>query len=118
MIFHVRWTLKQGLTKYGGDIDILGYEKGYSIADKRNALDNLLKPVADTIDNLSKYDESLDITALTTSEKTVLKDCLCSGMKAVSLEVLDIKAIKTKKEYAKKKLIERSGEQIGEMRNI
>ena len=70
--------LKQGLTKAGGDIDILGYEKGDSIVDKRTALDNLLKPVADTIDNLSKLDESLDIRNFTTPEKTKLKEYLFS----------------------------------------
>lgn len=87
--------LKQGLTKDGGDIDILGFEKGDSIADKRKTLDDLLKPVVDTIDNLSKFEESLDIRTLTTPEKTKLKECLFSGMKAASSEVLEIKAMRT-----------------------
>lgn len=102
--------LKQGLTNTGGEVDILGFEKDESISQKQDALKRLLSPVTEMTDTLSEVDETLDIMNLPEQTKDQLSTVLLSSFREISKEVLEMKDYKKKKEYAKQKLIERSGE--------
>ena len=102
--------LKQGLTRTGGEVDILGFEKDVSIQEKQAVLYRTLSPVTDLTNDLMKHDETLDILNLPGDTKERLKSVLLSSLKEISTKVLEMKECRKKKEYTKQKLIERSGE--------
>lgn len=90
--------LKQSLTKESGDVDLLGFEKGLSLHEKKNKLDMKLLEVEEVLVNLE-----------TTDQKHVIKT-LIKGLKVISEDSVELSNLKAKKEYGKSKLIERSGD--------
>ena len=47
--------LKQGLTRTGGEVDILGFEKDVLIQEKQAVIHRALSPVTGLTDNLMKH---------------------------------------------------------------
>ena len=102
--------LKRGLTKSSGDVDLLGFEPGLSLSERKKQATDVKKPIQDLIKNLSDKDESQNMgTDLTETEREELAEILTTHMKIVSLNILNAREFRKKKEYAKEKLIERSG---------
>ena len=106
--------LKQGLTKADGDIDLLGFEKESSLKDKRVILEKLLEPLNDIIDSLTES-ENRDLCSLTDEQKAGFREIYNETLKTVSEHILNARDLRKKKEYAKGKLIERSG--VGNWKN-
>ncbi|WAR26930.1 hypothetical protein MAR_012634, partial [Mya arenaria] len=70
----------------------------------------LLQPITTITDSLSDLDETADVNSVSHDLKENLNTVLTDALKDVSMHILDMQEIRKKKEYAKEKLIKRSGE--------
>lgn len=102
---------KQGLTKEYGDVDLLGFEVGSSLKDRKEILAKLISQIPD----LKSFLISLDLTATIDTEtvsketKGIIVNILLKLLNSISTAATIIRSIKSKKEYALTKFIERGG---------
>ena len=100
--------LKQGLTKDSGDVDLLGFENGKSLKERKMEVEIIRQKIQQL--DVSHFDRTLDLHELPSDASTKLKDCLLDILSTISLDALKVREIKTKKEHSLSKLIERGGE--------
>lgn len=102
--------LKRGLTKTSGDVDLLGFEPNKTLLERHLELEERIKPIEHMLQVFREKDELQNIgTDLDEFEKSGIYDILIEQMKTVSQNILDARELRKKKEYAKSRLIERSG---------
>ncbi|CAC5359137.1 uidA [Mytilus coruscus] len=101
--------IKQGLTTDSGDVNLLGFEDGLTLQQRKDDLCQLVSALETNIDILKRFGDEA-------SMKCIPVDIMGDVIKElrVFLEVLSttadiIRKIKVKKEYAKSKFIDRGG---------
>lgn len=99
--------LKPGLTKSGGDVDLMGFDNGPTLLEKKIELELLKQPIILYQSDI-KRDDSRDIRSMSDEEKVQLKEKLTKSHQQISEHILDAMEMKRKKEYAKDKMIKRS----------
>ncbi|CAG2256263.1 unnamed protein product [Mytilus edulis] len=100
--------LKQGLSKGSGDVDLMGFEEGESLKEKREHLLKRETSINEIMTSIGLYEGN--IQNLPELLKAELKEVLLHALKELSINIFQLKEIKTKKEYCKAKLIERGGD--------
>lgn len=101
--------IKQGLTAKSGDIDILGFEEGLSLTDRKNELAELLNKLQALSILLSDLNELDNVEEMHETTKNEVLQMLRDLHSTVSKLAQDIRELRTKKEFAKSKFIERGG---------
>ena len=103
--------IKQGLTENSGDVDILGHEDGMSLEQRQEELKKKISVIEKSVQDLECLESCADIKALSPEASENSVKSLQFALKDLSYSVIAIQDIKEKKEYSKKKLIERGGEE-------
>lgn len=103
--------IKQGLTENSGDVNILGHEDSMSLRQRQEELKSKICVIEKTVKDLEQLESCVDIKTLNQETHTNSVQSLQFALKDLSCSVIDILDIKEKKEYSKKKLIERGGEE-------
>ncbi|KAH3864842.1 hypothetical protein DPMN_027871 [Dreissena polymorpha] len=88
--------LKQGLTQTSGDIDLFGFEPKESLLKKHHALEEMLKPIQQLQDIFSTID-SEHLSSIESDIQKLFLDKINCSLKQISLDILDVKDIRTKK---------------------
>ena len=99
--------IKQGLTENSGDVNILGHEDSMSLRQRQEELKSKICVIEKTVKDLEQLESCVDIKTLNQETHTNSVQSLQFALKDLSCSVIDILDIKEKKEYSKKKLIER-----------
>ena len=99
--------IKQGLQKDSGDVDLLGFEVGDTLNERKEKLETQIQSINNVSHNLDK--EEGDATLLNDSVTENLKDLLLDILRITSENIIKVREIRDKKEYCKTKLIERGG---------
>ncbi|XP_052268567.1 uncharacterized protein LOC127869949 [Dreissena polymorpha] len=103
--------LKQGLTQQFGDVDLIGFENGPTLMEKRSILQQTTEDLSVLSSQIrSQFDKKVPLKRLPDELKAQLKHFLLNMLKTVSTGKHEMEQIKRKKEYAKDKLMERSDE--------
>lgn len=101
--------LKRGLTKTSGDVNLLWFEPHATLIERQKELETCVKPIEEMIKDFSELDELIDMGSdFDEAKKRCVINFLSCQMKMISHNILDVRDLR-KKEYAKSKLIERSG---------
>ena len=103
--------IKQGLTEYSGDVDILGHEDSMSLKQRQEELKSKISVIEKAVQDLELLESCVDIKTLTQQAHDRSVRSLQFALKDLSSSVIAILDIKEKKEYSKKKLIEHGGEE-------
>lgn len=103
--------LEQGLTKEYGDVDLLGFEVGSSLKDRKEILAKLISQISDLKSILLTLYLTATIDAETVSKETkgIIVNIMFKLLNSNSTDTTIIISIKSKKEYALNKFIERGG---------
>ena len=102
--------LKQGLTESYGDVDILGYETGKTLQDRKDELRNKIQCIHSVQEELKVYINDTDIRNMNALSLQNVTGVLRVSLKDLSISIQEVKEIRKKKEFAKAKLIERGGD--------
>ncbi|KAH3754240.1 hypothetical protein DPMN_188904 [Dreissena polymorpha] len=105
--------IKQGLTGDSGDVNLLGFEKGQSLFERKESLEIELQTIINLIDKAEDFD-------LTYKQSDTPDDFMCSSDVDIKEDILkqvanlaesmcQVEKIKVKKLYAKDRLIQNSG---------
>ncbi|MEW8546432.1 MAG: YqaJ viral recombinase family protein, partial [Candidatus Thiodiazotropha sp.] len=101
--------LKQGLTDTFGDVDLLGFEEGESLQEKKHKHDELLEAVYKIIRALDQLNPDNDIAEIGSDTRQDILAFIRKLLPIIGRVAQDIRAMKAKKEYAKDKFLEQSG---------
>ena len=101
--------LKQGLTERYGDIDILGFENGPSLNQRKMNVEIEQQNLAIQIEILKHEDGSKEIRNLSCEINAVMKQTLMRSIVYLSKNVQNVRKIRTQKEYAKTKFLDQGG---------
>ncbi|KAH3888912.1 hypothetical protein DPMN_012957 [Dreissena polymorpha] len=102
--------MKRGLTSISGDVNLLGFEHGHSLTERQKQLEDLKKPIQEMMNVFLEVDESQNMnTIINDVERKEQVDKLFFQRKTISLNILNARELRKKKEYARQKLIERGG---------
>ena len=103
--------LKQGLTATSGDVDLLGFEKGSTLMDRRRQLSERMELVKGLCNRLQKADTSTDLHLLSVDVSNETRQVLLDSLQILAVDAIDIRALQKKKEYALEKFIMRGGQE-------
>ena len=103
--------IKQGLTEQSGDVDILGHEDSMSLKQRQEELKSKISVIEKAINDIEHLENCEDIKTMTQEAHYSSVRALQFALKDLSSSVIAIQDLKEKKEYSKKKLIERGGEE-------
>ncbi|WAR15144.1 hypothetical protein MAR_005249, partial [Mya arenaria] len=103
--------LKQGLTKESGDVDLLGFEDGETLEERRSVLQKTMTELNVLSASISmQCKRRTHISDMPKELKSNMKNVLVHSLKRLSSGMNEMEQLKKKKEYAKEKLIERGGD--------
>ena len=101
--------LKQGLTELYGDVDILGFETGETLQDRKDELVNKHQHIQSIQSELKGCINDTDIRHVNESLKNSVVRTLRQSLKELSINIQEVKETRKKKEFSKAKLIEKGG---------
>ena len=101
--------IKQGLTPSSGDVDLLGFDETCSLQERIFEIQSALTDYETFINYTEVCRRKENIKSLSPDFKKRLKNILLKALHDTSLGIIQAKALKKKKEYAKEKLIEKGG---------
>ncbi|XP_052233224.1 uncharacterized protein LOC127846086 [Dreissena polymorpha] len=101
--------IKQGLTKYSGDVDLLGFEDSSSLQERLLNVEMSTSEYDAFICYLQQYKNTQNLESISTECRHKLKQILGKSLRETSAGIVEASALKKKKEYAKEKLIEKGG---------
>ena len=101
--------LKQGLTERYGDVDILGFENGPSLSQRKMNVQNEQGSLATQIDMLKLEDGSKEIRNLPSEINLAMKQTLIHSILYLSENARNVRKIRTQKEYAKTNFLDQGG---------
>ena len=103
--------LKQGLTNTSGDVDILGFEPGKTLHQRQLEYQERIRQIDEVGKKLNEYTSlNSDVKNLSNEKQKDIVNVLKPTLSIISQDIIDVRDLKRKKEYAKGKLIERGGE--------
>ena len=107
----LRWEkLKQGLTETSGDVDLLGFEEGDSLTERRKKLESELGNISRRTRVISKFlSTETDGESLPENVKQDSIDTLLRCMAILGNCAQDCRCLREKKMYAREKFKEKSG---------
>ena len=101
--------LKQALTESYGDVDILGFETGETLQDRKDELVNKHQHIQSIQSELKGCINDTDIRHVNESLKNSVVRTLRHTLKELSINIQEVKETRKKKEFSKAKLIEKGG---------
>ena len=101
--------LKQGLTENYGDVDILGFEDGPSLSQRKTNVNNEIEYLSSQIGVLKLEDGSIEIGNLSSETKALMKHTLLHSLVYLSENAQNVRKIRKQKEYAKNKFLDQGG---------
>ena len=102
--------IKQGLTPENGDVDLLGHEKGETLAQSKQRLKDEVQLFQNVMQQLNHDDDKTDVNSLDDEIRQSLVDVLHESLKILGKYAQKARELKEKKEFARKKLLERCGQ--------
>ena len=89
--------IKQGLTEYSGDVDILGHEDSMSFKQRQEELKSKISVIEKAVQDLERLESCVDIKTLTQEAHDSSVRSLQFALKDLSCSVIAILDIKEKK---------------------
>ena len=106
--------LKQGLTEDSGDVDLLGFEKGTSLKERKQDFERELADIDDMmkalVDLLQETDSKGGNDEIDSSLHCKIRSILGKCMTSLSVNINEIDRVRNRKLYCKQKLLENSGQ--------
>ena len=98
--------LKSGLTSESGDVDLIGFEKGTTLAEKKSQHVEMKVPLNELKIALEKYQKTESTSDMHESDIGKTRDILLHYFETISRNAFEMEERRKKREYSKDKMIE------------